>query len=99
MMSSTLDPSAPRSRSTAKWGIDATKPLDGGIFYFGESLVVDPRGEIVAHGSASEEDLVWADLDLKLLGDQRKTWSFLDGRRPDLYGILGEPVRGREEVT
>jgi UbiD family decarboxylase len=33
LMSSTLDPSAPRSRSTAKWGIDATRPMDGGIFY------------------------------------------------------------------
>jgi N-carbamoylputrescine amidase len=69
-----------------------------GVFYFGESLIVDPRGEIVGHGSASEEDLVWADLDLKLLRDQRKSWRFFDDRRPDLYGVIGEPVRAREEV-
>jgi len=69
-----------------------------GVFYFGESLIIDPRGEIVGHGSASEEDLVWADLDLKLLRDQRKAWRFFDDRRPDLYGVIGEPVRPREEV-
>lgn len=61
-----------------------------GTSYIGESLIVDPRGEIAAHGSAREEDLVWADVDLELLHRQRKTWTFIQDRRPDLYGKLCE---------
>ena len=57
-------------------------------FYFGESLIINPRGEVVAHGSATEEDVVWADLDLDLLESQRKNWIFFTDRRPDQYGAI-----------
>lgn len=60
--------------------------------YFGESLIVNPRGDVIGHASASEEDLVWADLDLELMHRQRKDWMFFGDRRPDQYGVLGEPV-------
>jgi beta-ureidopropionase len=53
--------------------------------YIGESLIVNPRGEIIGHGSASEEDVVVAEIDLELLKAQRKTWPFFDDRRPDEY--------------
>lgn len=59
-----------------------------GAFYFGESLIINPRGEILAHGSPSEEDLVWADLDLDLLRSQRKSWLFFNDRRPDQYTVI-----------
>lgn len=70
-----------------------------GVSYFGESLLIDPCGEVIGHGSASGEDLVWADLDLELLRRQRRTWFFFDDRRPELYGIIGEPVRAPEAVN
>ena len=57
-------------------------------FYFGESLIINPRGEIVAHASATEEDVVWADLDLDLLERQRKNWIFFTDRRPDQYSAI-----------
>ncbi len=57
-------------------------------FYFGESLIINPRGEVVAHASATEEDVVWADLDLDLLESQRKNWIFLADRRPDQYAAI-----------
>jgi beta-ureidopropionase len=57
-------------------------------FYFGESLIVDPRGDIIGHGSASQEDLVVAELDLECLKDQRKNWRFFEDRRPDGYGAI-----------
>ena len=60
--------------------------------YFGESLIVNPCGEIIGHGSASGEDLVVADLDLDLLQDQRKSWLFFDDRRPDEYNALVKPA-------
>ena len=57
-------------------------------FYFGESLIINPRGEVVAHASATEEDVVWADLDLDLLERQRKNWIFFTDRRPDQYAAI-----------
>ncbi len=60
-----------------------------GTFYIGESLIVNPRGEVVAHGSERDEDLAWADLDMELLRRQREQWTFFRDRRPELYGILG----------
>ena len=59
-----------------------------GEFYFGESLIINPRGEIVAHASATEEDVVWADLDRDLLERQRKNWVFFTDRRPDQYSAI-----------
>jgi beta-ureidopropionase len=57
-------------------------------FYFGESLIVDPRGEVIGHGSASQEDLVVAELDLECLKTQRKSWRFFEDRRPEGYGAI-----------
>ena len=57
-------------------------------FYFGESLIVDPRGDIIGHGSASQEDLVVAELDLECLKNQRKNWRFFEDRRPEGYGAI-----------
>jgi N-carbamoylputrescine amidase len=62
-------------------------------FYFGESLIVNPRGEVIAHASASEEDLVWADVDLDLLRKQRKSWLFFNDRRPDQYALISQRDR------
>jgi N-carbamoylputrescine amidase len=57
-------------------------------FYFGESLIVDPRGDVIGHGSASQEDLVVAELDLECLKTQRKSWRFFEDRRPEGYGAI-----------
>jgi beta-ureidopropionase len=56
--------------------------------YLGESLIVDPRGEVIGHGSASREDLVIADLDLECLRAQRRSWRFFEDRRPDGYAAI-----------
>jgi N-carbamoylputrescine amidase len=57
-------------------------------FYFGESLIVDPRGEIIGHGSASQEDLIVAELELEHLRKQRLSWRFFEDRRPNEYTPL-----------
>lgn len=59
-----------------------------GAVYIGESLIVDPAGEILSHAGAEGEELVWADLDLDLLRKQRETWGFFKERRPELYGAI-----------
>lgn len=66
-----------------------------GAFYFGESLIVSPRGEVLAHASPSHEDLVWIDLDLDLLHSQRKSWLFFDDRRPDQYAVISQRLRSQ----
>jgi predicted amidohydrolase len=53
--------------------------------YFGESLIVDPRGEIIAHASSGQEDLAVAELDLDCLRSQRRIWRLFEDRRPDGY--------------
>jgi beta-ureidopropionase len=62
--------------------------------YFGSSLAVDPRGEILAVGSATEPGVVLFDVDREVLDRQRQRWSFVSDRRPDLYGPLIEPRTG-----
>lgn len=64
-----------------------------GAVYIGESLLIDPRGEVLAHGSPTGEDLVWADLDLDLLARQRARWRFFDARRPEEFAVMHEPAR------
>ena len=66
-----------------------------GAAYIGESLIIDPRGEVLAHASATDEDLVCADLDLELLARQRERWRFFDARQPGAYAPIVAPVRAR----
>lgn len=67
-----------------------------GAFYIGESLIVDPRGEVVGHASTEAEDLVWTDMDMDLLARQRQVWTFFTDRRPELYASLTESRAKRE---
>jgi len=64
-----------------------------GAVYIGESLLIDPRGEILGRGSAAGEDLVVAHLDLDLLRRQRRRWVFFEARHPEQYGVMQEPQR------
>jgi len=59
--------------------------------YYGTSYFADPRGQIVAEASDTEEQLLCADLDLDLVRQVRNTWQFYRDRRPDMYGDLVEP--------
>ena len=68
-----------------------------GTHYIGESLIIDPRGEIIKHGSPTEEEVVWSDLDMDLLQRQRKIWLFLDDRQPSQYGVLSQPSQEQDK--
>jgi N-carbamoylputrescine amidase len=60
------------------------EPWRMGEFY-GTSYFCDPRGQIVAEGHRSEDDVVVADLDLDLIREVRNTWQFFRDRRPETY--------------
>jgi 5-aminopentanamidase len=51
----------------------------------GESMIVDPRGEVVARASSTHADVVTAVLDPELIAEQRRREPVLARRRPDLY--------------
>ena len=66
--------SGPRSRSRAR---GSTAPR-----------FCDPRGQIVAKASDSEDEVLVHDVDLDKNREVRDTWQFLRDRRPRLYGEL-----------
>ncbi len=58
--------------------------------HHGDSLICDPRGEILAQASATREDIVMADVDLSVIPELRALWGYYRDRRPDLYGPVVE---------
>lgn len=66
-------------------GVEA--PWNMGDFY-GESYLVDPRGQFVAMGSPDQSEVVMGDADLDLVREVRNTWQFFRDRRPESYERL-----------
>lgn len=61
----------------------AANTVGGG--YCGESLIVDPRGEVLARASAEHADVVVAELDPGLIAQQRQREPVIARRRPEFY--------------
>mgnify|MGYP003333864547 CR=1 FL=1 len=59
--------------------------------FYGQSYFCDPDGVIVAQGSATEEDIVMADLDFGSLENARLNLNVWRDRRPETYGPLTQP--------
>lgn len=56
----------------------------GTTAFFGHSLVIDPWGEILAEGNESEQ-IIYAEIDLNLVGEVRSRIPVFADRRPELY--------------
>jgi len=56
--------------------------------WFGTSMIVNPRGEIIAQAGDKNDEIIYADIDLSLIDKVRNLWGFYRDRRPDLYGEL-----------
>ena len=54
---------------------------------YGNSMVADPWGEIVARAGEKEE-IVYADIKLSRVNDVREELPVLNGRRNDIYGLI-----------
>ncbi len=63
------------------------EPWKSGQFY-GSSYVCDPRGQIVAQASDTDDELLIHDVDLDLIRVVRDTWQFFRDRRPETYTEL-----------
>ncbi|WP_335870858.1 nitrilase-related carbon-nitrogen hydrolase [Bacillus sp. 2205SS5-2] len=62
-------------------------PWNMGEFY-GQSYLVDPRGNFVATGSRDQEEVIIGEMNKKLIREVRDTWQFYRDRRPETYGDM-----------
>ncbi|MBI1734850.1 MAG: acyltransferase [Candidatus Rokubacteria bacterium] len=66
--------------------------------HHGDSLIANPRGEVIAQASPTEEGIVTADVDLSVIPELRALWGYYRDRRPDLYGPVAEVPEPRAAV-
>jgi predicted amidohydrolase len=52
--------------------------------YCGESMIVDPRGDVLVRASATDAEVIMAELDPGLIAEQRRQEPVLQLRRPEL---------------
>ncbi|WP_025028726.1 nitrilase-related carbon-nitrogen hydrolase [Caldalkalibacillus mannanilyticus] len=59
-------------------------PWNMGEFY-GQSYLVDPKGNFVAMGSRDRDEVIIAEMDKKMIREVRDLWQFYRDRRPETY--------------
>ena len=69
--------------------IGSELPWNIGEFY-GQSYVVNPRGDIETIASSDKDELLVHDIDLNMVREIRNKWQFFRDRRPEAYGVLTE---------
>ncbi len=61
---------------------------EGTLTFYGRSFCVDPNGDFVTEPAGAIEGVVLADLELDRIKLVRDDWTFLQDRRPEIYGEL-----------
>ncbi|MFN7997442.1 MAG: carbon-nitrogen hydrolase family protein [Bryobacteraceae bacterium] len=54
----------------------------------GKSMIIDPRGKILAQASGSDEQIVTMDIDGNCVIEARRKFPLFRDRRPDAYGAI-----------
>src|SRR4029078_5570711 len=62
--------------------------------HHGNSMIVSPKGEVLAEASATTDDIAMACVDLSTLPALRSLWGYYRDRRPDKYGPVVELPSG-----
>jgi N-carbamoylputrescine amidase len=60
--------------------------------HFGNSMIINPRGEILVEANDTGEDIAIAEVDLSVIPELRALWGYYRDRRPDQYGPLVDPI-------
>ncbi len=96
-------PTATTELHRAAWEVEArTSAIANGVFvvyankvktegeltFFGKSMIINPKGELIAQASEDQEEVLVADVDLAMVTAVRKEWPFLRDRRPETYSEL-----------
>ena len=62
------------------------------IHFWGNSMIIDPSGNIIAKSKSDKEEILIAGIDLNKIETARNHWPFLRDRRIDYYkGLLKNP--------
>ncbi len=61
-----------------------------GLEFWGGSFIADPFGRIIAQAGHDKEEILVAEVDVKLQEEIRRNWPFLRDRRIDAYGPITE---------
>ena len=69
-------------------GVMMKGPEGAGLEFWGGSFIADPFGRVIAQASHDKEEILIAEIDVKLLEDTRRNWPFLRDRRIDAYGNI-----------
>jgi len=68
--------------------IRGNKAQGKGLEFWGGSFVADPFGRVIAKASHTEEEILIAEVDCRVLEDTRRNWPFLRDRRIDAYAPI-----------
>tara|TARA_A100001011_G_scaffold299205_1_gene312307 strand:+ start:175 stop:1056 length:882 start_codon:yes stop_codon:yes gene_type:complete len=62
------------------------------IHFWGNSMIIDPSGKIIAKSKSDKEEILIGNIDLNKIESARNHWPFLRDRRIDYYkGLLKNP--------
>ena len=64
-----------------------------GIQFWGNSFITGPQGEILAHASNNDDEILYADIDRERSESVRRIWPYLRDRRIDHYQDLTKLYR------
>ena len=79
-----------RAYENGVWVLAANRVgIEGPRHHLGRSMIVDPRGMILAEAGTKEPELLVREIDLDEVERARKKFPWWRDRRPDLYGKLG----------
>ena len=70
--------------------IKGNRAAGPGLEFWGGSFIADPFGRVIAKASHENEEILLADVDLKLIEETRRNWPFLRDRRIDAYAPLSQ---------
>src|SRR5215217_9047552 len=69
-------------------GHEDDEPGTQGIEFFGHSFIADPFGRLLADAPNTDEAILVAECDPKLIEETRRNWPFLRDRRIDAYAPI-----------
>lgn len=72
---------------------------DGDRVFYGRSAIAAPSGDILASSSTDREEAVRAVMNAADLAAQRRYLTVFRDRRPDLYGLITEPLSAGATYT
>lgn len=65
-------------------GLEKGKSCD--VTFYGSSFITNHTGQVLVASDRKSQDIVTAELDLKMMRNERVAWGLFRDRRPDLYG-------------